>query len=86
MKCKSSIPTKLVINIFEPDNVFGVNDQSFVLNVRQVNLLSDNFSVEIDINSPNENIVLIGYKGSVPLFCQIDYGTDQDWTNYFNKF
>ena len=79
---------KLILDrkTFVPDNVFGANDQSFILNVTPVNLAGDNFSDELGIDSPNENIVLISYKSGVPHYCQIDSDTDQDWPKYFNTF
>lgn len=71
-----------------PDNVFGGDDQNFVLNVTPVSLLGDKYSDELDLNdTANDTIVLMNYSSSgVPYFCQIDYGSDQEWANYFNEF
>jgi len=70
-----------------PDNVFGEDEQNFVLNVTPVSLLGDKYSDELDIINPNDTIVLMNYSSSgAAYFCQIDYGTDQEWANYFNQF
>tara|TARA_R110002020_G_C15958914_1_gene746401 strand:+ start:26 stop:466 length:441 start_codon:yes stop_codon:yes gene_type:complete len=68
------------------DNVFGEDDQSFTLNVTPVSLLGNEYSDELDIDAPNDNIVLMNYKSNVTHFCALDSGTDQEWSIYFNTF
>lgn len=71
---------------YVPDNVFSEDDQNFVLDVTPVSLLGNKFPNEINVNAIN-NIVLMNYSSDgVTYFCQIDFETDQEWTNYFNQF
>lgn len=86
---KPSGVTEIILDIetYVPDNIFGEDDQNFVLNVTPVSLLGDKYSDELDIIDPNDTIVLMNYSSSgVAYFCQIDSGTDQEWADYFNTF
>lgn len=70
------------------DNIAGDAGDAgqFMLDIVPVESLGDRFSNEIGVDA--EDIVLISYSGpikSVPYFCTMDSGTDQDWEDYFNS-